>query len=119
MTILLDEDLPQALSDVFQESGYTTQCVATIPALRGKPDEVIFDYACKHGYVLATADLGIPNPIRFPLSRIPGLILFRFPSEMPVRALCAETTRLIRELQEKEYYQLLIIEPGFIRLRPL
>ena len=90
-----------------------------IPSLRGQPDEVIFEYAARHGMILATGDLDFPNPERFALERLPGMILTRFPNEMPVKTIYNEIVRLTKDLDDSELQQLLIIEPGFIRLRPI
>lgn len=119
MLFLIDEDLPCALGEIFSSRGYEVQQVRDISSLRGAPDEVIFAYAEAHHAIIVTGDLDFPNPERFPIHQLPGMILTRFPNEMPVAAICREVERLTKDLADAEWQQLLIIEPGFIRLRPL
>lgn len=119
MRILIDEDLPRALEVVFFARGFEVQRVKNIPTLRGQPDEVIFDFAAHSQSIIVTGDLDFPNPQRFPIDTLPGMMLLRFPNEMPVDVICEEVTRLIADVAEKDFSNLLIIEPGHLRIRAL
>lgn len=48
MKFLIDENLPPSIGEVFAQKGYEVETVVDNPALRGEPDEVIFDYAINH-----------------------------------------------------------------------
>lgn len=119
MLFLIDENLPVAVGKLFADRGFTVECVSESEELRGKPDENIFEYAVgKHG-VIVTRDLRIANPLRFPLHKARGIIVLRFPNEVSIQGLINETRRLTSDLREEDFQQLLVIEPGVIRARPL
>lgn len=119
MRFLIDEDLPRALVEVFAARGFQVQRVYTLPELRGQPDEVIFDYAVRQDAIIVTADLDFPNPHRFSLHQIPGMLLLRFPNELPVPLMCREVQRLTKNLRDEEFNNLIVIEPGYIRIRAM
>lgn len=120
MLLLLDEDIPHAVAEVFETLGYTVVRASAISELRGNPDEVLFDYAKKHGAVLVTADVGIPNPLRFPLHELTGCILLRFPHHWiaPLRA--QEVRRLMKDVSPSDIENnLVILSPGIMRIHSL
>lgn len=120
MRFLIDEDLSRGIAKVFSDRGFDIQRVVQINELRGKPDEVIFEYARVHGMVIVTADLGFPNPQRFSLHELPAMILLRFPNEMSDSAICLEVQQRLVAISEQDLEtHLIVIEPGLIRVRPL
>lgn len=119
MTFLIDENLPASLGEVFTALGGGVECVYDNPALRGKPDEAIFEYAVTKEVIPVTRDLGFANPIRFPLSKLRGLVLIRFPNEISTSALFKEIARLAQGLPLADFHNLIVIEPGSIRKRKL
>ena len=48
MQFFIDEDLSRGMARVFSDRGFDVQRVVKIDELRGKPDEVIFEYARRH-----------------------------------------------------------------------
>lgn len=119
MVFLIDENLPVSVGKIFKERGFAAECINDNKELRGKSDEVIFEYAITHKMIIVTRDLGFANPMRFALNKASGMIILRFPSVISIVKLCDEAKRLISSLTEKDFQQLIIIEPGIIRMRPL
>lgn len=117
--MLIDENLPCSIGDIFRERGFRVICVNEQQTLRGKSDEVIFNYAAETQAVIVTRDLRFANPTRFPLHKLPGIVVLRFPNEVSIAALCSEVRRLVAELREEDFFQIVVIEPGSVRMRPL
>lgn len=69
---------------------------------RGRPDEDIFAYAVEREAVVVTRDVRFANPLRFPLGKITGIIVLRFPNDVSIAALCGEMKRLIADLKEED-----------------
>ena len=118
MRFLVDEDVSRAVGEVFASRGFT-EFAAGIAQFRGQPDEALFEYAQKTKAVIVTADVDIANPIRFPLWEMTGLTLLRFSSSLRDATVAREVGRLIRGIKDADFRNLLIVEPGFIRIRPL
>lgn len=119
MKFLIDENLPAPLAQLFTGMGGEAECVYDISALRGKPDEAIFEYARAKSAILVTRDLGFANTIRFPLSTLAGVVLIRFPNEIPTSAMLQEISRLTQDLQLSDFQNFIVIEPGSVRKREL
>ena len=119
MRFLIDENLPALVGSVFEERGYEVEVVLDQSALRGESDEVIFDYAVNRGAILVTRDLDFTNPLRFSIKSMRGVIIIRFPNEVSISILCDELRRLISKLTIEDFKQLIIIEPGSLRMRSL
>ncbi len=115
---LIDEDVSRAVGNVFAARG-SVEFVAGHSKLHGRPDEVLFDYARERHAVMVTADVGIADPLRFPLHELAGIVLLRFSSSLHDHVVAHEVERLIVGLGEKDFGNLLVVEPGLIRIRPL
>ena len=119
MHFLIDENLPLSLGKIFRQNGHKAEFVKSLKELRGKPDEVIFEYAAANGLSIVTRDLNIANPIRFDLSKVAGIVVLRFPNDISIELLAQEITSVMDRLNEDQWHQLVVIEPGSIRLRKL
>ena len=119
LRFLIDENLPRIVGGVFKLSGFVVEHVGSNPSLRQKSDEAIFDYAVEQKSVIVTRDLGFANPTKFPLHKIMGLVIIRFPNEVRIATLCKEIERLVDAFEEKDFHNLIIIEPGSVRKREL
>lgn len=114
---LVDEDLPRSLVRLLREAGIQAED-ARDAGLRGRPDDEVLEYAASQGLVLLTADLGFGNILRFPLGSHAGVLVARFPNEMPTTALNETILSSIRSLSDEEISgNLVVLEPGRIRLR--
>jgi len=58
-------------------------------SLRGRPDDEIFDHELSEKLALLTADVGFGNLLRYPLGSHAGVIVARFPNEVPTSTLAA------------------------------
>lgn len=86
--------------------------------LRGAPDDRIWEAATAEGWSLVTGDLGFANVLTFPLGSHSGIIVGRFPNEMPSHKVTAALTSAIEGLSAEEIRgNLIIVEPGRVRLR--
>lgn len=120
MLFLIDENLPAFVGKVFASKNFGVRCVGDDPKLRGKPDEVVFDYAVQERAIIVTRDLEFSHPARFNIARIDGLVILRFPNEISISKLCSEVSRLIHDFNEKDFKNYLtIIEPGSIRRKKI
>lgn len=119
MSFLIDENLPPTLGHVFSKRGFIVECVLDLPQLRGSPDEVIFEYAIKHRMIIVTRDLGFANPLRFNLAQLQGLVIIRFPNEISIKVLCEEIVQLLQDMPKERFHNLIVLEPGSIRVREL
>ena len=114
---LIDEDLPRSLASVLRGAGYETTDVRDA-GLRGRPDSEVLSYAISRGLALLSADLGFSNLLRFPPGSHAGVIVARFPNEMPVAPLNQAILTSLLSLKEEDIRgNLVIIEPGRVRLR--
>lgn len=114
---LVDEDLPRSLTRRLRAAGFAVEDVRDI-GLRGQPDDAILAHAVARGLVLVTGDAGFGNLIRFPLGSHPGIVIARFPNEVPAGALSEALVRALQGLSDPDLAgSLAIVEPGRIRLR--
>ena len=86
MRFLVDEDLPRSLAGELRAAGVDAADVRDV-GLRGRTDEEVLAYAAGDGRAVLTADVGFGNILRFPLGQHAGIVLARFPNEIPVRDL--------------------------------
>ena len=114
---LVDEDLPRSLARTLRQAGLDADDVRDV-GLHGKSDDQVFEYATSRSRILLTADLGFANILRFPLGSHAGVIVVRFPNEVPTGRLNGEILKATRNLLDAEIRgNLIILEPGRIRLR--
>lgn len=119
MFFLIDENLPTSLAEIFMNRGYSVECVRNQKQLQGQPDEVVFNYAVEKDGIIVTRDLGFTNPLRFELSKLKGIIILRFPNDISIKILKIEVARLIEEFKDKDFQQLVVVEPGSVRIRKI
>jgi len=80
---LVDADLPRSLARHLRAAGFEAKDVRDI-GMRKSPDDDIFTYAVSHTFALLSGDLDFGNILRFPLGSHPGIIVARFPNEVPI-----------------------------------
>ena len=117
MKAVIDEDLPRSLSDTLTSLGFVAFDIRDTQ-FRGKTDDLIFLFAQRNKAVLFSGDLGFSNILTFPLETHYGIVILRFPNEMPIEKINNETKRLLKKLKTSDYKgNLIILSPGKIRLR--
>ena len=117
MRLLIDEDLPRSLAVALAACGIEATHLLDL-GLRGSSDDEVYRHALSRESALLTADLGFGNPLRFPVADRPGILIARFPSELPVDALNAEIVKTLRDLTEEDLHgAITVIEPGRVRTR--
>jgi len=118
MKVLIDENLPVSMGACFVNRGWEIVHAAETE-LRSQPDEVLFDYAARHQALVTTRDVRFASLIRFPLDQLAGIVVVRFPQTVSIQNLVRECTRLLADLQEDDFRNLIVVEPGGVRMRPL
>ena len=113
---LIDEDMPRSTAQILKNVGFECLDIRDI-GLRGAEDDVVYQYAQKEGCVLLTEDLGFSNTLRYPLGSHKGIVIARFPNEMPTRLLNEILVSSIKSIFEDLPGNLTIIEPDKIRIR--
>ena len=117
MKIVLDEDLPRSLGKVLAEAGHEISDVRDA-GLRGKSDEEVFRFAQENNAVLFSADLGFSNILKFPLGSHAGIVILRFPNEMPTALMNKIATALLSKISEDEFKgSVIVLSPSGARIR--
>jgi predicted nuclease of predicted toxin-antitoxin system len=114
---LIDEDLPRSLAAGLRREGLVAEDVRDI-GLRGQEDTSVFSYARSRGLALVSGDLGFANILRYPLGSHAGVVIARFPNEMPAAQVTKTVVAGLRQLSNEEIRgNLIVISPGRVRLR--
>ena len=117
LAFLIDEDLRRELAVRLRTAGFDATDVRDV-GLQATPDAAIYQYAVTHTLALLTADLGFSNLVRFPLEDHHGIVVARFPNEIPAPSLNRILTGAIGALGLDSLQQtLVILEPGRTRIR--
>lgn len=117
MHFLIDENLPLSLAAAFENYGHSVQHVRSLTELRGQSDEVIFEYAATRKLIIVTRDLNFANPLRFNLGKLVGMVVLRFSNDISMEQMCQNVGESAAELSEEQWHNLIVIEPGSVRLR--
>jgi hypothetical protein len=68
--------------------------------------------------VVLTADVGFGNVLRFPVGTHGGIVIARFPNEIPTEALTRSLVSALQDVKLNEIRgNILVVEPGRVRLR--
>ncbi|HEX3034541.1 MAG TPA: DUF5615 family PIN-like protein [Thermodesulfobacteriota bacterium] len=114
---VIDEDLSRSTGRILQEHGYVVKDIRDY-GLRGAKDEEIYNFAQGEKAVILTGDKGFGNILRFPLGKHFGIVIVRFPNEMPTMEINKRLIERLRDLSEDDYKgNLIIIEPSKIRIK--
>ena len=117
MQLLVDEDLPRSLVRELQQAGIVALHVLDL-GRRGRSDDEILLLARSKDLALVTGDVGFGNLLRYPLNSHSGIVVARFPNELPTEITNPAIVRAILELTSEEVHgSLVIIEPGRVRIR--
>ncbi|MBI3442351.1 MAG: DUF5615 family PIN-like protein [Candidatus Sungbacteria bacterium] len=117
MNIVIDEDLQRSLGEVLQKLGHDVFDVRD-HGLRGKSDKEVFHFAQEKSAVLFSGDLGFSNIFQFPLGSHAGIVILRFPNEMPTSAINVMVLASLTLASEEDLMgNLVVISPGKVRIR--
>ena len=116
-SFLIDEDMARSLAPAIRAVGLQANDVRDA-GLRGRPDAEVFRYALAQGMVLVTADMGFANTLQFPPPEHAGIVIARFPNEMPTATVNTAVVSAIQELSDGDFVgNTIIVEPGRVRMR--
>jgi predicted nuclease of predicted toxin-antitoxin system len=110
----LDENLGRGIAGVLADAGHDVATVAS-EGLSGSPDEVVFRAAVDEGRTLVTLDLDFSNPLRFPTTGTPGVIVVRVPRPLVTLVRDSLLNALSRIDELGVSGSLFIVEPGRFR----
>jgi predicted nuclease of predicted toxin-antitoxin system len=113
---LIDEDMPRSAAKLPREAGFECLDVRDI-GLRGSKDDTIYQRAQEESCILITGDLSFGNSLRYPLGSHKGIVIARFPNEMPAEKLNQILIETIKNIHEDIPGNLTIIEPDKVRIR--
>ena len=114
---VIDEDMPRSTGIALTEEGCEVKDVRN-HGYRGSGDEEIYRFAQDEKAILLTGDLGFSNILKFPLGQHFGIVVARFPNEIPPREMNKDIVVNLRDLGDEDFKgNLIILEPGRIRIR--
>ena len=117
MNAVIDEDLHRSLGQVLRDLEFTVFDIRD-HNLRGKSDEVIFEFAQQNNAIFFSTDLGFANTLKFPVGSHCGIIILRFPNEMSTTTINKMLATLLSKLPKKMLHgSLVILTPGGLRIR--
>ena len=114
---LIDEDLPRSLARTLRAAGLDAVDVRDV-SLRGLSDEDVLAYAVRDARAVVTADVGFGNILRFALGEHGGIIVARFPNEVPTPDLNDALLAAMQLLEDDDVRgNVVTITPSRIRIR--
>jgi predicted nuclease of predicted toxin-antitoxin system len=113
---LIDEDMPRSTAKLLRQAGFECLDVRDTE-LRGKKDDAVYQRAQKQERVIISGDLGFANSLRYPLGTHKGIVIARFPNEMPTDKLNQILIETIKNIHEDISGNLTVIEPDKVRIR--
>lgn len=117
LKFVIDEDMPRSTGRILKQQGYDVRDIRDY-GLRGAEDEEIYEFAQREQAVILTGDRGFGNILRFSLGEHFGIVVARFPNEMPTMEINRHLIERFEDLSEDDFKgNLIIIEPGKIRIR--
>lgn len=116
MKFKIDENLPEELTGLLKNEGYSAMTVVE-QGLGGKKDANIIQVCQEESRSLISLDLDFSDIRTYPPQEYSGIILFRAPnhSKKVVLSLLKEILPLLKE--EPLEGHLWIVEPGRVRIR--
>ncbi len=114
---VIDEDMPRSTGVALVEEGYEVKDVRD-HGRRGSSDDEVYRFAQEEKAILLTGDLGFGNILKFLPGHHFGIVVARFPNEMPPREINKEILAAFRDLRDNDFKgNLIILEPARIRIR--
>jgi predicted nuclease of predicted toxin-antitoxin system len=118
MKFKVDENLPEELAQLLREAGWSAFSVVE-QQLGGEDDSRIAAICEAEDRILITFDRGFANIRSYPLTRYPGMIVFRLKSQDKQLVLTV-AGRLVQALRQREFRnELWIVHENRIRVRSI
>lgn len=116
---VIDEDVARSIGRALVARGFAVMDIRDF-GLRGAPDETIYRFAQDNRAVLVTADVDFGNPLRFPPTSHFGIVITRFPNEIPMREVARQLVEHLSSLHDEDYVScVIVVEPGRLRIRKI
>jgi predicted nuclease of predicted toxin-antitoxin system len=86
--------------------------------LRGQPDARIFQFAQERGFAVLTGDVEFGNELVYPPAGHRGVVLTRFPNDLPATMLVKQIVASLAVVAEENLDgAIVVVEPGRVRVR--
>jgi predicted nuclease of predicted toxin-antitoxin system len=117
LRLLVDEDLPRSLAPALRAAGHDAADVRD-EGLRGQPDAQIFQFAQQQGFAVLTGDVEFGNELVYPPAGHRGVVLTRFPNNLPAPVLVKQIVASLAVVAEENLDgAIVVVEPGRVRVR--
>ena len=117
MKAIIDEDLHRSLVDVLKALEFQVFDVRD-HGLRGHSDKEVYIFTQKKRAVLFSADLGFSSILAFPIGSHYGIVILRFPNEMPTTEINQQVAKLLSKVKKQDFKgNLIILSKNNIRIR--
>jgi predicted nuclease of predicted toxin-antitoxin system len=117
LRLLVDEDLPRSLAPALRSAGHDAVDVRD-EGLRGQPDSQIFQFAQERGFAVLTGDVEFGNELVYPPAGHHGVVLTRFPNDLPAAILVKQIVASIAVVADENLDgAIVVVEPGKLRVR--
>ena len=114
---VVDEDMQRSVGSILEKLGHTVLDIRDL-GLRGRPDEVIFQFAQKNRAALLSGDVGFSRFVNFVPGGHFGIVIVRFPSEVSTDCINAEIAKSLSDLTDQDFRNtVIVISPGKVRIR--
>ncbi|MBI5216983.1 MAG: DUF5615 family PIN-like protein [Ignavibacteriae bacterium] len=109
--------MPRSTGKILEQNGYQAKDIRDY-GLRGSSDEIIYEFAQREKSVILTGDKGFGNISRIPIGTHCGIVLTRFPNDMPTDEINRHIIEKLSKLEEKDFKgNLIVIDSEKIRIR--
>jgi len=117
LRLLVDEDLPRSLAPALRLAGHVAADVRD-EGLRGQSDATIFQFAQERNFAVLTGDVEFGNELVYPPDDHRGVVLTRFPNDLPAPMLVEQIVASIALVAEESLVgTIVVVEPGRVRVR--
>lgn len=117
MKAVIDEDLHRSLINVLRALGFQVFDVRD-HGLRGHSDKEVYIFTQEKQAVLFSADLGFSSILEFPVGSHHGIVILRFPNEMPTIEINQQVAKLLLKVKMRDFKgNLIILSKNNIRIR--
>lgn len=117
LRIVIDEDMPRSTGVMLADLGHEVFDIRD-HGLRGAADDAVFRFTQAQQAVLLTGDIGFGNILKFPIGSHRGIILTRFPNDLPISALNQRLIDALHDIEQEDIDgKLVVVELKKIRIR--
>ncbi|MFB6158275.1 MAG: DUF5615 family PIN-like protein [Candidatus Nanohalobium sp.] len=119
MDFLIDENLPNSLSEELRDHGFEAENIRELDR-KGDPDSEVFNVALENDAVLITRDLEFGSPEHYDTGKYEGLLIVRLGVSLKAEKLVSKTVDAIEEIGFEDLKSsITVLESGRYRTREI